>query len=202
MENTLGKLALAARHLPGLQGPILDIGCNSGFNSLRLAKEGVEVVGIDVLDRHVAAAKMLASVAGLKVEFLKADAEAFMRPSAFQVVLHFGTLYHLPNPVRALEVTRANLVDGGFLALETQVYDHPGMPELSCFIRGRNYDPTNFWALSTGTLTILLEYAGFEAVTEIFRVPVELGGDHMSRVIFMARAATSASSTAFRPPFP
>ena len=63
--------------------------------------------------------------------------------------LHFGTLYHLPNPVLSLQTTFDNLRSGGYLALETQVYDHPQDPNICYFMHMQNNDKTNFWALST-----------------------------------------------------
>jgi hypothetical protein len=43
-------------------------------------------------------ARFLAGLAGASCEFEVGSAETFSRPSEFDVVLHFGTLYHLPSP--------------------------------------------------------------------------------------------------------
>ena len=49
---------------------------------------------------------------------------ALMQSSLSQAQKRSGTLYHLPNPVLSLRTTFDNLRPGGYLALETQVYDH------------------------------------------------------------------------------
>jgi SAM-dependent methyltransferase len=188
-ENTLQKLALAGRAIPLERvEAALDVGCNAGYNAIHLAREhGVRVTGIDVVPRHVEVARFLAGLAGVDVEFLLAGAEEFLRPRTYDLVLHFGTLYHLRNPARALEVAWANLRPGGRLALETQVYDAPGEPKLSYFLHGENDDPTNFWALSTATLGELLALTGFADVEEQIRVEPPTGGDHMARILLVAR---------------
>jgi SAM-dependent methyltransferase len=80
--------------------------------------------GIDIVPRHIEISRFLSEIAGVNAEFLIASAETFSRPEEFDVILHFGTLYHLPNPVLSLRTTFDNLRSGGYLALETQVYDH------------------------------------------------------------------------------
>jgi SAM-dependent methyltransferase len=194
VENTLQKLSIAARAVPFERvETALDVGCNAGYNGLHLAREhDIHVTGIDVVPRHVEVARFLAGLAGVEAEFLLASADEFLRPRTYDLVLHFGTLYHLMNPARALEVTFSNLRPGGWLALETQVYDEPGRPKLSYFLHGENNDPTNFWALSTATLLELLELSGFAGVEELIRVEPATGGDNMARILLVAR----------RPPVP
>jgi len=103
-------------------------------------------------------------------------------------VLHFGTLYHLPNPVLSLQVTFANLRPGGYLALETQVYDHPEDPNICYFMYMQNNDETNFWALSTSVLTKCLELLGFREIQQLLKVvPAQGLAEHMARIILVAR---------------
>ncbi len=103
-------------------------------------------------------------------------------------MLHFGTLYHLPNPLLSLKVTFDNLRPGGYLALETQIYDHPQDPNICYFMHMQNNDPTNFWALSTTVLTKCLELQGFREIRELLRVVPSSGlAQYMSRVIWVAR---------------
>ena len=84
------------------------------------------VTGIDMYtSTHRNPRAFCRKVAGVNGEFVAASAETFSRPEEFDVVLHFGTLYHLPNPGTSLRATFDNLRRGGYLALETHVYDHP-----------------------------------------------------------------------------
>jgi len=170
-------------------GAVLDVGCNSGYNAIYLSqKYGMEVVGIDHSRRHIEVSRFLSDVAGVhSVQFFEEDAESFVRPAEFDVVLHFGTLYHLPNPLLALRSALANLKKGGYLALETQCYDHPEDDRLCYFINMMNNDPTNYWALSTKTLRTCLGLIGFTDVVECLRVTPAGLSQHMSRVLLTAR---------------
>lgn len=192
-ENPLQKLLTVSEAIPFEQlrgGPLLDIGCNSGYNSIyAAAHHGMQVVGLDVSKRHMEVCNFLADVAGVKAEFLLGNAETFSRPGAFDVVLHFGTLYHLPNPLLALKTTFDNLKPGGWLALETQTYDHPDDPNLCYFIQGHNNDKTNFWAISEQVLTRYLSFIGFTGIQVLLKVSPPILGKHMNRVVLVARKA-------------
>ncbi|MBH0775937.1 class I SAM-dependent methyltransferase [Nocardia bovistercoris] len=55
-------------------GSVLDAGCGSGDNALRLAELGLSVVGVDVAETALAAARDKADALGLTVEFAAVDA--------------------------------------------------------------------------------------------------------------------------------
>ena len=83
---------------------VLDIGFNNGYNALYLAQHlGASVTGIDVAAKHRVVATEVAQMTGLDAEFLLQSAEEFERPDTYDLVLHLGTLYHLPNPVLSME---------------------------------------------------------------------------------------------------
>ena len=171
-------------------GRLLDIGCNAGYNSIHAAlKHQFAATGIDVIPRHVEAARFLAGLANAPCQFELASAETFSRPGEFDVVLHFGTLYHLPNPLLSLQRSFENLKLGGYIALETQVYDHPEDPNICYFMYGQNNDTTNFWALSTPVLKKDLELIGFTDVQEVKKAALPSGSkaQHMARIIVVAR---------------
>jgi 2-polyprenyl-3-methyl-5-hydroxy-6-metoxy-1,4-benzoquinol methylase len=95
-------------------GKLLDVGCNSGYNSLyAAARFGMTSTGIDVLPRHIEVSRFLSELAGIPADFLLGTAENFSRPEQFDLILHFGTLYHLPNPVLSLTLAFENLKPGG-----------------------------------------------------------------------------------------
>jgi 2-polyprenyl-3-methyl-5-hydroxy-6-metoxy-1,4-benzoquinol methylase len=191
-EHPLSKFQVVEGVIPfgNLSGrSMLDVGCNAGYNTINVAvKYGLSCTGIDVVPRHVEVSRFFCELAQVKAEFISSSAETFTRPGAFDVVLHFGTLYHLPNPVLSLKNTFDNLRPGGYLALETQVYDHPEDPNICYFMHMQNNDNTNFWALSTSVLTKWLELLGFREVRELLKiVPAQGLAQHMSRIILVAR---------------
>jgi SAM-dependent methyltransferase len=197
-QSPLRKFRRVATAIPFNElrgGRLLDIGCNVGHNSINAAlKYEFSAVGIDVVRRYIEAARFLAVTAGVSCEFELASAETFSRPGEFDVVLHFGTLYHLPNPLLSLWRSFENLKLGGYIAIETQVYDHPQDPNVCYFLYGQNNDETNFWALSTPVLKKSLELIGFTDVQEVRKVvPPNRGlGQHMARIIVVARKSRLA----------
>jgi hypothetical protein len=81
-----------------------------------------------------------------------------------------------------------NLTGGGYLALETQLYDNPADPSMCYFMHMQNNDRTNFWALSTSVLQTCLQLTGFVNVQIVKRVVPAIGlANHMSRVMFLAQ---------------
>jgi SAM-dependent methyltransferase len=171
-------------------GRLLDIGCNAGYNSIHAAlKHQFAATGIDVIPRHVEAARFLAGLANAPCQFELASAETFSRSGEFDVVLHFGTLYHLPNPLLSLRRSFENLKVGGYIAIETQVYDRPRDPNICYFMYGLNNDETNFWALSTLVLKKNLKLIGFSDVREVRRVALPNANEiqHMARIIVVGR---------------
>jgi 2-polyprenyl-3-methyl-5-hydroxy-6-metoxy-1,4-benzoquinol methylase len=190
-ENILLKFKKTAEKVPFDSmrgGRLLDIGCNSGHNAIYAAQTyGMRVVGIDVSQRHMQVAPLLAGLAGIEAEFLLGDAETFSRPQDFDVVLHFGTLYHLPNPLLSLHTTYQNLRPGGYLALETASYDHPDDPNLCSFVHMQNNDPTNFWAISEHVLQRYLTFLGFESIETVLKATPKILPEHQHRVLMIAR---------------
>ena len=191
-EQPLNKFSLVEAVIPFAEisgGRMLDIGCNAGYNCIHAAKKyGLSCTGIDVVPRFIESARFLVAAAGINTELFIASAETFSRPEKFDVALHFGTLYHLPNPVLSLRTTFDNLRPGGYLALETQVYDHPEDANICFFMHMQNNDSTNFWALSSSVLTKCLELVGFREIRQLLKVlPTEGLTPHMARAILVAR---------------
>ncbi len=191
-EHPLSKFGVVEAAIPfaNLSGArMLDVGCNAGYNSVNAAaKYKLSCTGIDVVPRHVEVSRFFADLAGVDAQFHMGSAETFSRPQEFDVVLHFGTLYHLPNPMLSLKTSFDNLRPGGYFALETQVYDHPHDPNICYFMHMQNNDHTNFWAPSTSVLTKCMELQGFRDIRQLLKVvPAQGLAEYMSRIILVAR---------------
>ena len=190
-NDPLNKVRALEAHIPmeDLRGGYaLDIGFNAGYNSIYLAQTyGMSVTGIDVWTRHQDVATYFAS--NLKqgsCEFLIDDATTFSRPDSFNLILHFGTLYHLPNPLLSLENTVKNLKSGGWLGLETTCYNGED-GSLCKFVRGFNGDVTNYWALSKPVLEEMLEVYGMTDIVLAIESDMPIFKGEMSRVLYVAR---------------
>jgi tRNA (mo5U34)-methyltransferase len=97
--------------LPDLSGKsVLDIGCSSGFFSLKLKELGAGyVLGVDAGEQPKAIdqARFAADTLGLDVDFRTHsvyDLQSIGRQ--FDIVLFMGVLYHLRHPLLALEAIR------------------------------------------------------------------------------------------------
>lgn len=186
----LNKIRAAEKHLPksALGGRVLDVGCNNGYNSITLAREyGAKPTGYDFNKRHPEVASKFAKLLKVEAEFLVGDAEKFVRPNSYDLVLHFGTLYHLPNPLLSLKLCAENLVPGGWLALETAAFIGGADPHENMFFQGYHGDSTNWWALSKATIEKALGLFGFEPPKLILEVHPKIYEGRYSRVIYVAQ---------------
>jgi len=189
------KLVKASEYVPFHElsgGRALDVGCNSGHNSLFLAQNyKMSGLGIDVVERHIETSKLLLQLIDPKGwKFTLQDANRFKFDEPFDVVLHLGTLYHLEHPMLSLESCSNALRNGGWLILETQCYGDGNL--CYYFARGSHSDPSNWWALGPEAVTDMLEVNNFTAIQEISNwTNEERIGKNMSRRIFIAKKAST-----------
>ena len=81
---------------------VLDVACTCGGFSIEAARSGADyVLGIDVVPKYIEQARLLARVLDLRqLEFKLMPVDEI--EGKFDVVLNFGLLYHLENPVRSM----------------------------------------------------------------------------------------------------
>jgi len=102
-------------------GRALDLGCGTGFWSVRLAQRGWDVTGIDVVPKAVRMARKRVRKAGVEGRFVEGSITALMAAgieAGFQLVLDFGVVHGLsPEQVRAAgrEVTAVATEDATLL---------------------------------------------------------------------------------------
>jgi SAM-dependent methyltransferase len=79
----------------GFKGKVLDVGCGSGENSIYLAEQGLEVLGIDRVPAAIEKARAKALARGSKATFQVADAlQLGKQRKKFDTVLDCG-LFHV-----------------------------------------------------------------------------------------------------------
>ncbi len=115
-------LAAYGGSLKGLR--VLDVACNCGGFSVEAIKAGADyVLGIDIVDRYLDQAEFIREALDYdNLEFRNIDV-ADLAPDTvgmFDVVLCFGILYHLEDPVRGMKAMsnitkRAMLVDSNLM---------------------------------------------------------------------------------------
>lgn len=111
---------LVSRLAPQAEDRWLDVACGTGAVSLRAARAGAQVTGLDLAPALVARAKELAAEAGLEVELEVGDCEELPYGNAdFDVVSSsFGVMFAPDQPRAAGELARV-CRPGGRLGLTT-----------------------------------------------------------------------------------
>jgi tRNA (mo5U34)-methyltransferase len=159
---------------------VLDIGAYDGFFSFEAEKRGAKrVLAVDLYagsergGGRKAGFNLAKRILGSKVEEAEIDV-ADMTPErvgSFDVVLFLGVLYHLKDPLSALE--RVASVTKGLLILETHA-DLLHMDEAAvAYYPGTelNDDMSNWCGPNHAALSWMLKEAGFKDVKPVYQTP-------------------------------
>jgi tRNA (mo5U34)-methyltransferase len=208
IDNTPERLA-RVRLPESLSGrSVLDIGAWDGFFSFEAERRrAARVVATDYYAWHgvgwdtgegKAAFRLAREALGSRVEDVDVDVMDLSpeRVGTFNVVLFLGVLYHLPNPLLALE--RVASVTDDLLILET-VVDMVGVNRpAAAFYPGRELsgDPTNWWGPNHAAVAGMLHSVGFARVEVI--TPPRSAGFRAARALFHRLKGKNDLVSAFR----
>ena len=100
---------------------VLDVGCGTGNHSIKLAKMGVKVTGIDISERMLEFARQKAGEQGpLSLEFLLMDAENLeFEDNTFDAAISVTAFEFFPNPLKVLEEMFRVVKKGGSIIVGT-----------------------------------------------------------------------------------
>jgi ubiquinone/menaquinone biosynthesis C-methylase UbiE len=102
----------------GQGSAVLDAGCGSGTNTLRLASAGFNVSGIDLSEFALDKAKERVAQAGLTADFFAGDLTKMpFEDGSFDAVFCIGVLMHIPTFQDALGELNRVLKPGGKLVI-------------------------------------------------------------------------------------
>jgi tRNA (mo5U34)-methyltransferase len=187
---------------------VLDVGAWDGFFSFEAERRGAErVVAADYYSWHgqgwgtgqgkagfeLARMARRSGVIDVDLDVLDLSPE---RIGTFDLVLFLGVLYHVPNPLLALE--RVASVTRDMLILET-VVDMVGVSRpAAAFYPGRelNDDPTNWWGPNHAAVVGLLNAVGFTRVKTL--TPPPSAPYRAARAIYHALKGRNGLHAAFR----
>jgi ubiquinone/menaquinone biosynthesis C-methylase UbiE len=130
LEKLEVPLMVWALGLPGGRR-VLEVGCGPGvaLPPLAQALAPTRLVGIDVDRALIAAAERRVAATRVAAELYLADVRDLPFPAAsFDVVIDFGTCYHISRPAEALAEISRVLAPGGLFVHETplsQLLSHP-----------------------------------------------------------------------------
>jgi tRNA (mo5U34)-methyltransferase len=194
---------------------VLDVGCNAGFYSFKLAARGARVTAIDIDPHYLAQARWAAHEFGLheRIDFRCTQVYDLAREAQqYDLIWFMGVLYHLRHPLLALDIlrrrTRRMLVLQTLTMPGEETADVPpdfplaerarlaaeDWPRMAFIERRMSGDPTNWWAPNQACVEAMLRSAGFAISGEIadetwLCMPSEAGWQtqHIAREL---RAAT------------
>lgn len=165
---------------------VLDAGCGDGVLSCLLAQRGVRVVGVDISEPNIEAAKRRAAEWGVseQTEFTLGDAEELPFPDeSFGTVISCHVLEHLPDFYRGLSEVRRVTSRRAIIALPTMLnpcsviqVGHGSFWEIS----RRSLLAIPWGLLKTATMLftegVNEGYVGRKELTHIFRYPWVMRG--------------------------
>jgi 2-polyprenyl-6-hydroxyphenyl methylase / 3-demethylubiquinone-9 3-methyltransferase len=101
---------------------VLDVGCGGGILADAMARQGADVLGIDLSGKALKVAQLHALEAGTSgVEYREASAEALaaQMPGGFDVVTCMEMLEHVPDPASVVRAVAALVKPGGWAFFST-----------------------------------------------------------------------------------
>jgi len=123
-------LMVKALRLPSYQR-VLEIGCGQGFALTALAQHcrPTRLVGVDIDHFLLKDAEKRIRKSGIRAELYQEDVRRLpFADACFDLVIDFGTTYHLNRRLKALKEIARVLSHGGIFAYETplnQILSHP-----------------------------------------------------------------------------
>jgi tRNA (mo5U34)-methyltransferase len=177
-----------ARHLPeDLTGwTALDIGCNSGFYSIELAKRGAKVTAIDKDPHFLKQANWAVEQFKLQDQITIVEAQVYDLAAwekHFDLVLFLGVFYHLRYPLLGLDIVTEKvdrLMVFQTLSMpgeedvtppdnldinERDAMVAPGWPKMAFIEKELAGDWTNWWAPNHAAISAMLRTSGLRVVT-------------------------------------
>lgn len=111
-------------------GKVLELGCGNGYLTLELARNGLDVIGVDLSPKSIEIAKRFANENSYKEEFgsLKYVCDDILTmdlgEDKFDTVVFFGTLHHMPDIDLVLSKVHKALKSNGNLIVCEPIRDN------------------------------------------------------------------------------
>ncbi len=166
---------------------VLDIGCNAGFYSLKLAQRGAQVTAIDLDPRYLKQASWVFELYDLSENITLKQQQVYdlaREKKQYDIIWFMGVFYHLRYPLLAMDIiskkVREMLMfqtltmpgDGSYKPAEDYKINNrkqmlePGWPKMAFIEHKFNKDPTNWWFANRSCVEALLRSCGFKIVEQ------------------------------------
>jgi tRNA (mo5U34)-methyltransferase len=155
---------------------VLDVGCRDGFFAFEMERRGASVLAVDYTRADETGFALAAELLDSRVEHRLANAYD-LDPGThgwFDIVLFLGVVYHLRDPLRALDALRSVCRPGSLLFAESVCEpgpaDGPALP-LWRFSPGSSFqgDATTKWIPTVAGLAAAISDCQFEVVAKASR---------------------------------
>ncbi len=115
------RLDYVKRRISLMGARVLDVGCGGGLLSEALAKEGAQVVAIDLAPELIKVARLHRLESGVEVDYRVQAVEALAdeAPASFDAITCMEMLEHVPDPAAIIAACERLLKPGGRLFLST-----------------------------------------------------------------------------------
>lgn len=101
---------------------VLDVGCGGGILAEAMARQGAQVLGIDLADKPLKVAQLHAleyGVAGVRYRLVSAEQLAAEQPGEYDVVTCMEMLEHVPDPASVVAACATLVKPGGWVFFST-----------------------------------------------------------------------------------
>lgn len=164
VENYDEDRPLIEQWARSLGGPLLDIACGTGRTAIRMAAQGYQVTGVDIVPEMIAQARQKAAERSVSIEWVLADARTFRLQKQFPFIYMLGNAFQF-------FLTRE---DQEALLARVREHVHPE----GCFLFGtRNPSPQNLleihhpegekYTTSDGGQLVITEAQHYDPMTQI-----------------------------------
>lgn len=116
------RLNYVLENANGLFGKkVLDVGCGGGILAESMAKQGTDVIGLDMGKEPLTVARLHALETGTKLEYVQSTAEqhAEENPETYDVVTCMEMLEHVPDPLSVIRSCAKMVKPGGHVFFST-----------------------------------------------------------------------------------
>lgn len=116
------RLDWIAKQAPLAGRQVLDVGCGGGILAEAMARQGAEVLGIDLATRSLKVAQLHAlesELANVSYREIAVEALAAERPASFDVVTCMEMLEHVPDPASVVKACAELVKPGGWVFFST-----------------------------------------------------------------------------------
>lgn len=145
---------------------VLDIGACDGYFTRDFAQRGATVTAVDYRHKSQTGFHVMEKIEGREYEHVNANIYDLpdLKLPKYDIVLFLGVLYHLPDPLKALDIVHS--LCAGEVYMETYAEDFGVEGAVSRYYPSAELagDITNFFAPNTACVRAWMEDAGFEII--------------------------------------